>query len=78
MISDNSEALANQIDTICMDGKNSVGGCLLFLSRFIFFSILNERHVKLQELYVTNMMINLKFALCGLMHFHDDGSKHVS
>lgn len=37
MISDNSEALANQIDTICMDGKNSVGGCLFFLSRFIFF-----------------------------------------
>lgn len=76
MISDNSEALANQIDTICMDGKNSVGGCLFFLSRFIFFSI--TRHVKLQELYVTNMMSNLKFALCGLMRFYDDGSKHVS
>lgn len=76
MISDNSEALANQIDTICMNGKNSVGGCLFFLSRFIFFY--NERHVKLQELYVTNMMSNLKFALCGLMRFHDDGSEHVS
>lgn len=76
MISDNSEGLANQIDTICMNGKNSVGGCLFFLSRFIFFY--NERHVKLQELYVTNMMGNLKFALCGLMRFHDDGSKHVS
>lgn len=37
MISDNSEALANQIDTICMNGKNSVGGCLFFLSRFFFF-----------------------------------------
>lgn len=80
MISDHSEALTSQIDTISMNGKkarNSVGGFLFFISRFIFF-FHNERHVKLQELFVTNMMNNLKFALCGLMCFHDDGSEHVS
>lgn len=77
MISDNLEALANQIDTICMDGKNSVGGCLFFLSRFIFFSITRDMS-NCKKLYVTNMMSNLKFALCGLMRFHDDGSEHVS
>lgn len=55
--------------------KTALAVVFFFLDLFFFH---NERHVKLQELYVTNMMSNLKFALCGLMRFHDDGSEHVS